>query len=272
MTPAIRPLVASLLIAGSALAYAADGAVNERLSADAFTPTATPLEQTGAARDSFAGQYLSHGVRQDGPAVLAALDFIRAGGWSAGMNSARIERGMIDNGLVAVRTHAGYRHAFGEVDLDATLSYYSYPGARGALTGAVYDYAELSTGLRYGPLSARYNTSLSHDFFGVPGARGSSYFDLGVRRDLGHAMSVMLHAGDGRVAGSGNAMFDWRDLKAGLNRKLESGWQLALNYTRAYGAAGPNDRMAVASAGGDARPAYLSGGHRALVLSAARRF
>jgi hypothetical protein len=93
-----------------------------------------------------------------------------------------------------------------------------------------------------------------------------------MRRDLGHAMSLMLHAGDGRVAGSGNGLFDWRDLKAGLNRKLENGWLVAMNYTRAYGAAGPYDRMALPMVRLDARPAYLSSGRRALVLSARRSF
>ncbi|WP_051971526.1 TorF family putative porin [Massilia sp. 9096] len=275
MTPAIRPFVALLLITGCTLAHAADGAAHESFtadsfSADTFTSTVTPFEQTGAG--SFAAQTVAHGVRQDGPAVLAALDFIRAGGLTVGVSSARANRGLVDNGLVAVRTHAGYRRAFGDVDLDATFSYVSYPGERRAPTGAGYDYAELSTGLRYGPLSARYNTTLSHDFFGVPGARGSSYLDLGMRRDLGHAMSLALHAGDGRVAGSGSGMFDWRDLKAGLNRKLEGGWQVALNYTRAYGAAGSSDRIAPPGAGQDARPAFLSAGRRALVLSAARTF
>jgi len=68
------------------------------------------------------------------------------------------------------------------------------------------------------------------------------------------AGSALAHATDG--------------LKAGLHRKLDGGWLVALNYTRAYGAAGPSDRLALAGA----RPAYLGAGRRALVLSAARSF
>lgn len=254
MIPAFRPLMALLLVAGATLAHAAN---------DMFTAQSATIDVFGVSADTVAAGATP-------PVQIgAARDFVRAGGWSVGISSARLDRTLIDNGLAAVRTHVGYSRAFGAVDFDATLSYYSYPGARRALTGAGYDYAELSAGLRYGPLSARYNTTLSHDFVGVPGARGSSYLDVGMRRDLGHAMSVMVHAGDGRVAGSG---FDWRDLKAGLNRKLEGGWLLALNYTRAYGAAGPYDRMAAAGARADDRPAFLSAGRRALVLSATRRF
>jgi len=224
MIPALRPLMALLLAAGGTLAHAADGAIDDiptahTVSVDVFGAGAMPPAPTGAERDGVAGQTVPHGVRQDGPAVLAALDFIRAGGWSVVISSARPDRILIDNGLAAVPTHAGYSRAFGAVDLDAALSYYS--------------------------------------------------LDVGMRRNLGHAMSVMVHAGNGGVAGSG---FDLRDLKAGLSRKLDGGWLLALNYTRAYGAAGSYDRMATAGTRADDRPAFLSAGRRALVLSAARRF
>jgi hypothetical protein len=47
---------------------------------------------------------------------------------------------------------------------------------------------------------------------------------------------------------------------------------VAMNYTRAYGAAGANDRTTMPMARLDARPAYLSSGRRALVLSATRSF
>lgn len=148
----------------------------------------------------------------------------------------------------------------------------SYPDARRAVTGADYDYGEVSAGLRWRALSARYSYVLSRDLFGVPDARGSSYVDFGMRHDLGHAMSVMLHAGDGHVAGAGNGMWDWRDLKAGLSRKLDGGWLLALNYTRALGAAGPYDRATLPAARPDGRPAFQNAGRRALVLSMARSF
>jgi hypothetical protein len=90
--------------------------------------------------------------------------------------------------------------------------------------------------------------------YSYPGARGGSSLDLGTHRDLG------------------NDAWDWRNLKAGLNRKLDSGWLVALNYTRAYGAAGGYDRSALPSARLDGRPAFLNAGRRALVLSLARAF
>jgi hypothetical protein len=276
MTFPIRPIAAVLLCAGSALAHAgahfADSFGDSTVGT--FSATTAPRDEIGAG--SYTVGTVSDGVRQGRPALLAALDFIRAGRWSVGATNVLADDGPVEDGLVAVRSYAGYRHALGPVDVDATLSYTGYTGAGrtqfGNTAGAGYGYAELSAGLRYGPLSARYNTALSNDFFGVPGARGSTYLHLGMRRDLGHAMSLMLHAGDGRVAGSGNGIFDWRDLKAGLNRKLENGWLVAMNYTRAYGAAGPYDRMALPMVRLDARPAYLSSGRRALVLSARRSF
>lgn len=240
MTSMLRPVAVLLLAAGTTSTHAADTFSND----------------TGVATFSDIGARAGQATRGD---------------WIAG--DAQADGGLLDDGAAGVRRHVGYRHALGPVDVDATLSYISYPGMRPTLPGAPaaagYGVGEWSAGLRYGPLSARYSSTLSGDASGLPGGRGGSYLDLGLRHDLGHAISLRLHAGEGRVPGGG---WDWRDLRAGLNRKLEGGWLLALNYTRAYGAIGANDRFALATGRVDPRTAFLSAGRRALVLSATRRF
>lgn len=272
MTSMFRPVAVLLLAAGTTSAHAADTFSTDTAVA-AFSVIDARAGQAAAGADGSAAQQTSHSDRDDRPAVLATLDFLRAGDWTAGAGDARADGRLLDDGAAGVRRHVGYRHALGPFDVDATLSYTSYPGMRptfpGAPAAAGYGVGEWSAGLRYGPLSARYSSTLTGDASGLPGGRGGSYLDLGLRHDLGHAISLMLHAGDGRVPGGS---WDWRDLRAGLNRKLEGGWLLALNYTRAYGAIASNDRFALATGRADPRPAFLSAGRRALVLSATRRF
>jgi glycine/D-amino acid oxidase-like deaminating enzyme len=70
----------------------------------------------------------------------------------------------------------------------------------------------------------RYNVSFMPEFFGITHARGSGYFDVGINHELGHGVTLNLHAGDGRVAGSGNAAWNWRDVRAGPTAKLDDRW------------------------------------------------
>jgi hypothetical protein len=233
MTSTIRPVAALLLAAGTTLAHAADTFSSDNAVAS-YSAVSGPVGLASAGADSDPMPRAARGVRSDRSAVLAALDFLRAGEWTVGAGDARVDGGLFDNDAAGVRRHVGYRHALGPVEVDATLSYINYPTLSGA-----------------------------------PGSRGASYLGFGMRHDLGHAISVMVHAGEGRMPGGS---WDWRDLKAGLNRKLDGGWLLALNYTRAYGAIGASDRFALATGRADPRPAFLSAGRRALVLSATRRF
>ncbi|WP_323141818.1 TorF family putative porin [Massilia phyllosphaerae] len=109
--------------------------------------------------------------------------------------------------------------------------------------------------------------------FGITDARGSGYLDVGVKHEIGAAMTLNLHAGDGRIAGAGNGGMDWHDLKAGLSRRFEGGWALSGTYSRAFGAGGALDRYASAMPRTDLRP--LSGSKSrsgALVMTLSRRF
>lgn len=265
-----RPCAALLLACAAGLACADD-------TTSASVPAANaPIDQTGDDGSSFAAQYVSHGISRDKgkSANFAAFDYTHPDGWTAGSATSRADSRFVDNGRVAMSLYGGYRGNAGPLAVSTIYTYYSYPGARRGLTGAGYDFGELSTGLRYQSLYARYNYTTTRDFFGVPDARGSGYLDLGMCRDLepDHRMSVMLHAGDGHVAGEGNAIWDWRDLKAGVNRKLDSGWVVAMNYTRAFGAAGPYVQYSAPGGLADDRHGLLNLGRRALVLNLKRSF
>ena len=168
-----------------------------------------------------------------------------------------------------------YSASLAPITATATLdSQYVWRGIRQSDSGPA---AEFSLDYRRpsGWLAGTWASSITRDFLGIAGARGSAYLDVGVKHEIGGAMTLNLHAGDGRVAGAGNGGMDWHDLKAGLSRRFDGGWALSGTYSRAFGsgAGGAFDRYASAMPRTDLRP--LSGSKSrsgALVMTLSRRF
>lgn len=78
-----------------------------------------------------------------------------------------------------------------------------------------------------------------------------------------------------RVAGSAKGVWNRRGLAAGLSTKLEGGWTVAVNLTRAIGGAGGTsnyDRYSTGNVRADGRPWPTSPGRRAIVLSLTHRY
>lgn len=254
-----------LLATGGACAYAADPAGDGMLSA-------APV--SGSV--GISSQYVSRGLRQsDGnPAGQATLEVAHPSGWTAGSKVTNVSDRVIDHGSVEWDLYGGYRGTAGPLGWSALMQWTRFPGARSGATGTAYDYTELVAGVSWQALYARYNYTVSRDFFGIPDARGTGYLDVGAHHDIGRTLTLNLHAGDGHVAGSGNDAWSWRDLKAGLTHRLDEGWLMSLNYTRSLGANGAADRNAAALGvprpGGPLGPAGLA--RRAVVLSLTRNF
>ena len=255
------PLAAVLL--AIAPAHAADAPSAESAAASPFSATIT-----------LASQYVSRGIRQSWgrPAVQAGFDYASPHGWNAGAWTSSIADRFIEDGSAELDLYAGYGGSIGAFGYNATLTWYKYPGARVSATNTSYDYGELQAGLSWKSLYAKYNYTFTRDFFGITDARGTGYLDVGASHELGRALTLQLHAGDGRVAGSGNGIWDWRDLRAGLSRKLDGGWVAALNLTRAYGANSAYGRYTTGVARADGRPAFSNVARRALVLTLTRNF
>ena len=166
-----------------------------------------------------------------------------------------------------------YSAGVASVTATATLaSQYVWRGIRQSDSGPA---AEFSLDYRR-PVdwsAGTWASSITRDFLGIAGVRGSGYLDVGVKHEIGGAMTLNLHAGDGRVAGAANGGMDWHDLKAGLSRRFEGGWALSGTYSRAFGAGAAFDRYAIAMPRTDLRP--LSGSKSrsgALVMTLSRRF
>lgn len=258
---AALPLAAGLLAAGPL--HAAEPPIAESAAASPWSGSVT-----------VASQYVSRGIRQSWgrPAVQAGVDYSSPQGWSVGAWGSGIDERFVENGSAELDLYAGYAGAAGPIGYNATLTWYRYPGARVSSTNTSYDYGELQAGLSWKSLYAKYNYTFSRDFFGITDARGTGYLDIGANHELGNAFTLQLHAGDGRVAGAGNGMWDWRDVRAGLGRKFDGGWVGALAYTRAFGGSGAYDRYTTGVARADGRPAVSNVARRAVVLTLTRNF
>jgi uncharacterized protein (TIGR02001 family) len=216
-------------------AYADEAPAAAHSSTSAWTVTANATA---------ASQYVSRGFRQTWgkPALQAGVDAVHASGWSAGTWVSNVSDRYVENGKLEWDLYGGYSGAAGPLGYSLTALFYRYPGAVIAATGTRYDYAELSAGVSYRWLYAKYNRTLTRDFFGIANARGTGYVDGGANFPLGADLTLNLHAGEGRVAGLGNDYWNWRDIKVGLTRTLPAGWSLSAAYTRAFGATHAYDR------------------------------
>ncbi len=202
-----------------------------------------PAAASISANATLASQYISRGFRQTWgqPALQAGADYSHPGGWSLGTWLSTVSDRYIQDATLEWDLYGGYAGTAGEVGYSVLAYYYKYPGAVYRATGVKYDYGELALGLSYKMLYAKYNHTVTRDFFGISNARGTGYLDVGANIDLGSGFTLNLHAGNGRVAGTGNDIWNWRDAKVGLSKAFDSGWSVSGAWTRAWGASNAYD-------------------------------
>lgn len=258
-------------LAPACLALAAMSAHADGVEAQTASPSATPAFN---ATVTLASQYVSRGMRQSWgrPALQAGLDYAHPGGWSLGTWTSTVSDRFVEGGRLEWDLYGGYAGTLGPLGVSLTLFHYRYPGARISATGTRFDYTELVPGLSYGPFFARYSRTVSRDFFGITQARGTGYLDVGLNHDLGSGYTLNLHAGDGRVAGAGNAIWDWRDAKAGVTKTFDGGWSLGAAWTRAWGATNAYDRYTTGVPRADGAIAYSNPAEGTFAVSLARTF
>jgi uncharacterized protein (TIGR02001 family) len=200
-------------------------------------PAAAPASAV-TANVTVATQYVSRGFRQTWgkPALQGGLDYAHPSGFSLGTWLSTVSDRFAENATLEWDVYGGYGGAVGDIGYSGMLYYYKYPGAEYRATATKYDYGELALGLTYRFLYAKYYYTVTRDFFGITGARGTGYLDAGANVDLGSGFTLILHAGDGRVAGAGNDIWNWRDVKVGASKVFDGGWTATAAYTRAKGA------------------------------------
>lgn len=251
-----------------------------QVSAHASAPG--PAEPVFAAADEaaftanagVASQYVWRGLRQtDGkPAAQAGIDVVHPGGWSAGTRVVNVGDRIIARGSVEWDLYGGYSGKVGDLGYSLMGHYARYPGAGRGPNGGRFDYGEVSAGVSYKALYAKYNYTVTRNFFGIANARGTGYLDGGANLDLGAATTLNLHAGEGRVAGAGNDYWNWRDVKVGLTHRLNGGWRMAGAYTRAFGATHACDPGSSGVVNRSERIGYTDPGKNTLVVSLSKTF
>lgn len=251
-----------------------------QVSAHASAPG--PAEPVFAAADEaaftanagVASQYVWRGLRQtDGkPAAQAGIDVVHPGGWSAGTRVVNVGDRLIARGSVEWDLYGGYSGKVGALGYSLMGHYARYPGAGRGPNGGRFDYGEVSAALSYKALYAKYNYTVTRNFFGIANARGTGYLDGGANLDLGAATTLNLHAGEGRVAGAGNDYCNWRDVKVGLTHRLNGGWKMAGAYTRAFGATHACDPGSSGVVNRSERIGYTDPGKNTLVVSLSKTF
>lgn len=196
---------------------------------------AAPGGATITGNVTLASQYISRGFRQTWgkPALQGGADYVHPSGFSAGTWLSTMSNRFIEDGTLEWDLYGGYSGSAGDIGYSAIVYYYKYPGAEFKATGTSYDYGELSLGATYKFVYAKYNHTYTRDFFGITNARGTGYLDAGANIDVGAGCTLNLHVGQGRVNGTGNDIWNWRDYKLGITRVFSGGWTLAGAYTRA---------------------------------------
>ncbi|MDB5848709.1 MAG: choline dehydrogenase [Rhodoferax sp.] len=238
---AMLPCVVFGLWAGMAQAQTAAPAAPAAAPAAAPDAAAAPAVSPWSANVTVASQYISRGFRQSWgrPALQGGVDYADPSGFSAGTWLSTIDKRYIESGHEEWDLYGGYTGAAGDVGYSVMALYYKYPGAVISATGTKFDYGELSFGLTYKMLYAKYNRTVTKDFFGITDARGTGYWDIGANPDLGGGYTLNLHYGIGRVASKGaadNSVWNWKDYKVGVSKSFDGGWTLAGAYTKAKGA------------------------------------
>ena len=218
-------LLVSLCLAGSAFAQTA---------AEPVSPLSFNISLTSNYK--FRGQDQDQSkTRALKPALNGGFDYafdsgFYVGNWNSTINWTKF---MVtpQNSSVEVDLYGGYKFKAGEVDLDVGALQYYYPGANTANT------TELYLGATYGPVSAKYSTTVSKGYFGIGnnvgmgpsgGGRGTGYFYVAFAQEVMPKTTLKASLGFTNLKSSVNAFGapDYTDYSVGAAYDLGDGLTL----------------------------------------------
>jgi uncharacterized protein (TIGR02001 family) len=164
---------------------------------------------------------------QNAPAVQGGIDYTHASGLYIGNWNSSVSSSVYTNGSgTESDVYAGFKkEIFGKFVLDVGSYNYFYP--RAGTGGDQFNTNEVYAGLAYGPVSVKYNRSLSN-YFGTANSKGTQYYQADVAYPIpGSKISLLAHAGKTNVANS--STLDYNDYNFGVGYNLQ-GWDLAAKY------------------------------------------
>ena len=229
-------------------ALAEDGAVTQHKEDIHVIPASA---HTVTSNVSLVTDYLYRGISQTGqkPAIQGGFDYARSNGFYAGAWGSNIswlsDAGVAATASLELDTYFGFKNSFAtDFIYDVGFLRYNYPGTyvAGATKG---DTDEIYGLIGYKWITAKYSYALG-DTFGVPDARGSSYFDLSASYAIPDTgVTLGAHYGKQTYQGSSakyNAAIvagtpTYTDYKLGATKDF-SGYLLGLAYSKTNAASG----------------------------------
>jgi uncharacterized protein (TIGR02001 family) len=165
-------------------------AVLVALSGSAFAQTAAAVDPisyniTAVSNYKYRGQDQDQSkTRGFKPALQGGVDYAHASGFYVGnWNSTVNFKDPVGNKAnLEIDLYGGYKFPLGDVGMDVGALTYIYPGATKANTTELYAAAS------YGPLTAKYSSTVSKGYFGVgessSNGRGTGYLNLAFAQEV----------------------------------------------------------------------------------------
>jgi uncharacterized protein (TIGR02001 family) len=166
-------------------------AVVVALSGSAFAQTAAPAVDPISYNISAVSNYKYRGQDQDTsktkgfkPALQGGVDYAHASGFYVGNWNSTVN--FLDNDSnkanLEIDLYGGYKFPLGDVGMDVGALTYIYPGATKANTTELYAAAS------YGPVTAKYSTTVSKGYFGwgevASDGRGTGYLNFAFAQEI----------------------------------------------------------------------------------------
>jgi uncharacterized protein (TIGR02001 family) len=161
-------------------------AVLVALSGSAFAQTAAAPVDPISYNISAVSNYKYRGQDQDWsktsglkPALQGGVDYAHASGFYLGNWNSTVNMGSAD---LEIDLYGGYKFPLGDLGMDVGALTYIYPGA------TVTNTTELYVAASYGPVTAKYSSTVSKGYFGTgegtSDGRGTGYLNLAFAQEI----------------------------------------------------------------------------------------
>lgn len=163
---------------------------------------------------------------QNAMAFQGGIDYTAKSGFYVGNWNSSVSSEVYTNGAgIESDIYAGMKQQiFKGITLDFGSYNYFFPKASTA--GRSFDTNEVYVAVSVGPLTAKYNHSLS-DYFGTVNSKGSAYMQLNLDTPLLAKTTLNAHVGRTEVANS--TLLDYTDYRVGITYDLK-GYNIGGHY------------------------------------------
>lgn len=158
------------------------------------------------------------------PALQGGFDYAHDSGFYVGNWNSTVK--WLSNNSLESDLYGGYKFKAAGVDFDLGLITYLYPG------NSVGNTTEIYAGATWGPVTAKYSSTVSKDYFywyGNGKGRGTGYFNLAYAQELAKGLTLKASLGYTNFKGALNnaGTPDYTDYSLGLSYDLGNGFSLA---------------------------------------------